>query len=169
MGSRCGPSFDRRTARASTNKFDDESLRQVVQSSENLAKVQHPDPDLLPMPEAREAAGIAGGGARAASTLPDIFRRRLRSLPSSGRTELGRLFPSRRDTSSRLPGIFSARSRLTASSTPAGSRSWHTQTSAEISITMLAPTIRRAGRNRIRRMSRISIRLGLAEIAARSR
>src|SRR5579872_5800696 len=43
-------SFDGRTARATTNKLDDESLKRVVQASENLAKVQHPDDDLLPMP-----------------------------------------------------------------------------------------------------------------------
>src|SRR6266705_5779757 len=42
--------FDGRTARATTNKLDDESLKRVVQASEKLAKVQHPDPDLLPMP-----------------------------------------------------------------------------------------------------------------------
>src|ERR1044071_8900322 len=41
--------FEGRTARATTNKLDDESLKRVVQSSENLARVQHPDPDLLPM------------------------------------------------------------------------------------------------------------------------
>src|ERR1700683_1388715 len=46
--------FGGRTARAFTNKFDDESLRQVVRSSESLAKVQHPDDDLLPMPDAGE-------------------------------------------------------------------------------------------------------------------
>src|SRR5437763_4065704 len=57
--------FGGRTARAFTNKFDDESLRQVVRSSESLARVQHPDPDLLPMPDSREAAGSAGEGARA--------------------------------------------------------------------------------------------------------
>src|SRR5580658_961026 len=51
--------FGGRTARASTNKFDDESLRRVVESSEALAKVQHPDPDLLPMPDSNEAAGSA--------------------------------------------------------------------------------------------------------------
>src|SRR6266581_1049152 len=49
--------FGGRTARAFTNKFDDESLRQVVRTSESLAKVQHPDPDLLPMPDSAEAAG----------------------------------------------------------------------------------------------------------------
>src|SRR5215813_1681711 len=41
--------FGGRTARATTNKFDDESLKRVVAASESLAKVQHPDPDLLPM------------------------------------------------------------------------------------------------------------------------
>src|SRR5579864_5392235 len=50
------------TARASTNKFDDESLRQVVQASESLAKVQHPDPDLLPVPDANEAGGAEATG-----------------------------------------------------------------------------------------------------------
>jgi|SRR5580704_6733042 PmbA protein len=43
--------FAGRTARASTNKFDDDSLRRVVESSESLARLQHPDPDLLPMPD----------------------------------------------------------------------------------------------------------------------
>src|SRR5271156_699716 len=47
--------FGGRTARASTNKFDDDSLRRVVESSEALAKVQHPDPDLLPVPGSKEA------------------------------------------------------------------------------------------------------------------
>src|SRR5450755_5186678 len=51
--------FGGRTARATTNKLDDESLKRVVEASERLAKVQHPDPDLLPMPDAAEAARSA--------------------------------------------------------------------------------------------------------------
>src|SRR5271154_2807984 len=51
--------FGGRTARASTNKFDDDSLRRGVESSDALAKGQHPDSDLLPMPDSREAAGNA--------------------------------------------------------------------------------------------------------------
>src|SRR5690349_5990232 len=47
--------FSGRTARATTNKLDDASLKRVVQASESLAKVQHPDPDLLAMPHASEA------------------------------------------------------------------------------------------------------------------
>src|SRR5271156_6032687 len=57
--------FGGRTARASTNKFDDDSLRRVVESSEALAKVQHPDPDLLPMPDSTEAAGNTDKSVRA--------------------------------------------------------------------------------------------------------
>src|SRR5438105_3166320 len=41
--------FGGRSARATTNKFDDESLRRVVKSAEELSKVQHADAELLPM------------------------------------------------------------------------------------------------------------------------
>src|SRR5713226_653473 len=57
--------FGGRTARATTNSFDDAGLRRVVESSEGLAKVQHPDPDLLAMPDTHEAAGSADEGVRA--------------------------------------------------------------------------------------------------------
>src|ERR1700691_1760655 len=57
--------FGGRTARATTNKFDDDSLRRGVESSEALAMVQHPDADLLLMPDAREAASIADKSVRA--------------------------------------------------------------------------------------------------------
>src|ERR1700687_4352169 len=70
--------FGRKTARAFTNKFDDESLRQVVRSAESLARVQHPDLDILPMPGAREAAG---GGARATQTPPRHFERNAQITP----------------------------------------------------------------------------------------
>src|ERR1700744_4850435 len=47
-------SFGGRTARATTNKHDDESLRRVVRSAEALARVQNEDADLLPMPTPQE-------------------------------------------------------------------------------------------------------------------
>src|SRR6266536_3205790 len=60
--------FGGRTARASTNKVDDESLSEVVKASEALARVQEADPELLPMPE-------SGDDARAST-------RNLGSVPS---------------------------------------------------------------------------------------
>ena len=43
-----------RTARATTNRLDDESLRRVVRQAEELARVQEEDPELLPMLTAAE-------------------------------------------------------------------------------------------------------------------
>src|SRR3989304_3994065 len=42
--------YGQRTARATTNKFDSESLRRVVAESASLARQQQPDPELLPLP-----------------------------------------------------------------------------------------------------------------------
>src|ERR1700686_1624567 len=42
--------LDGRTARATTNKTDDDSLRRVVAASKALARSQPRNPDLLPMP-----------------------------------------------------------------------------------------------------------------------
>src|SRR5258708_27787505 len=66
--------FGERTARASTNRFDDESLRDVVKASEDLAKVQAPDPALLPVP--------SRGGDRSAPAT-HIACRTLRARPST--------------------------------------------------------------------------------------
>src|SRR5258708_22306368 len=46
--------FDGKTARATTNRFDDESLKRAVKSAENIAKVQEPDPERLPLATAQE-------------------------------------------------------------------------------------------------------------------
>ena len=135
--------FGGRTARASTNKFDDESLRHVVRSSESLAKVQHPDPDLLPMPDAR-AAGWAlrpgSGQALEASTAPRPVRHFedtaaiTPALRAEGVKKIVGVAENNRLTTAgtlssaeSFEGIFNSR----------GLSNWHTQTLAEISITML--------------------------------
>src|SRR6266404_1584674 len=41
---------DQRTARATTNKFDEDSIRRVCEAALTLARLQPPDPDLLQMP-----------------------------------------------------------------------------------------------------------------------
>lgn len=50
--------FDGRTARASTNKSDDDSLRRVVVASSALARSQPRDPRLLPMPRKQKYAEV---------------------------------------------------------------------------------------------------------------
>jgi PmbA protein len=126
--------FDGRTARASTNKFDDESLKQVVQSSESLARVQHPDPDLLPMPDANEAT--AGMSARA--TQPSRYFERTAAITPELRAEGVRKIVGEAEKSKlTTAGVFSSAESVEGIFNSRGLSQWHTQTSAEISITML--------------------------------
>ena len=125
--------FAGRTARATTNQFDDESLQRAVAASENLARVQAPDADLLPMPTSEEA-NAAGEGARATR-----FFDRTAALTPADRSEVVEGIVSVAgkhklttagiySTSESGEGIFNSR----------GLANWHRQTLAEISITMLA-------------------------------
>jgi predicted Zn-dependent protease len=135
--------FGGRTARASTNKFDDESLRRVVAASEELARVQHPDPDLLAMPDAREAAG--GGDENLTGEAPVSTL----ALPSRHFAETAGITPELRaegvkkivDVAQRhdltTAGVFSSGESIDGIFNTRGLANWHTQTSSEISITML--------------------------------
>ena len=125
--------FAGRTARATTNQFDDESLQRAVAASENLARVQAPDADLLPMPTSEEAKA-AGEGARATR-----FFDRTAALTPADRSEVVEGIVSVAgkhklttagiySTSESGEGIFNSR----------GLAKWHRQTLAEVSITMLA-------------------------------
>jgi predicted Zn-dependent protease len=125
--------FAGRTARATANQFDDESLRRAVAASENLARVQAPDPDLLPMPTSDEA-NAAGEGARAtrffhetASIAPGDRAEVVKSIVAlAGKHKL--TTAGIYSNSESEEGIFNSR----------GLANWHRQTLAEISITMLA-------------------------------
>ena len=137
--------FAGRTARASTNKFDDESLRRVVESSEALARVQHPDPDLLPMPDSREAAG----GAHQSRPEPAEQGIRTPQTPSRHFAETAAITPQLRadgvkkiiDVAQKhkltTAGIFSSSESVEGIFNSCGLSNWHSQTLAEVSITML--------------------------------
>jgi len=141
--------FGGRTARASTNRFNDESLRDVVKASEDLAKVQAPDPDLLPVPstggDARASTSkLAGEGARA--TLGKLAQ----TIPTRHFAQTATLTPAQRAESVEKIVFVALKQKLTAAGIFASSETvegvfnsrglsqWHRQTSAEISITMLA-------------------------------
>ena len=140
MWSRCATAFGGRTARAFTNKFDEESLRQVVRSAESLAKVQHPDADLLPMPDAlRAAAGSAGGRRpRHNSYRPGIFSRLLSITPELRAEGVKKIVGVAERHRLTTAGVFSSAESLEGIFNSRGLSHWHTQTSAEVSITMLA-------------------------------
>src|ERR1700685_586347 len=125
--------FGGRTARSTTNKLDDESLKRVVQSSESLAKVQHPDPDLLPVADKRDA-----GATREVS--PTRHFTETAAVTPQQRAETVKKIVSIADKYKlTTAGIVSTSESVEAVFNSRGLHDWHTQTSSEISITMLAP------------------------------
>jgi PmbA protein len=124
--------FGGRTARATTNKFDDESLKRVVEASEGLAKVQHPDPDLLSMPDAGESDRVrqivpCRHFEQTAKLTPELRAEAVKKIVGVAvrhRLTAAGMFSA----SESVEGIFNSR----------GLSDWHTQTSSEISVTMLA-------------------------------
>src|SRR5579863_358612 len=135
--------FGGQTARAATNKFDDESLRRVVEASEKLAKVQHPDSDLLPMPDAREAAGLRPGGTDEASVptrvVPSRHFQSTAAITAELRAEgVKKIVGVAENHKITTAGVFSSGESVDGIFNSRGLSRWHTQTSAEVSITMLA-------------------------------
>jgi PmbA protein len=130
--------FGGRTARASTNKLDEESLRQVVAASESLANVQHPDSDLLPMPDAHEAAGNAGEGARATQVPSRHFPETAAVTPELRAEAVKKIVRAAEKHGLTTAGVFSSAESVEGIFNSRGLNNWHTQTLAEISITMLA-------------------------------
>jgi PmbA protein len=125
--------FGGRTARATTNKLDTESLRRAVQASENLARVQQADSDLLPMPPS------CGLGATVRTRVPSRYFAASAAITPEERADGVRKIVAVAERS-RLTtaGIYSSSESVEGILNSRGLSDWHEQTSAEISITMLA-------------------------------
>ena len=120
--------FGGRTARATTNKLDDESLRRLVKSAEELSKIQHPDPDLLPMATASEQP----------STPSRHFAETAAIGPIERATAVATIVDIAKREQLTAAGIFSTSESVEALFNSRGLARYHTQTSSEISVTMLA-------------------------------
>lgn len=137
--------FGGRTARATTNKFDDEGLRRVVKSSEELATVQHPDPDLLPMPDSQEAEGLLRPGSKGGSpvctrsTPSRYFEQTVAITPEFRADEVSKIVQVAEKYELATAGIFSSSDLVEGVFNSRGLSQWHAQTLAEISITMIGP------------------------------
>jgi predicted Zn-dependent protease len=139
--------FSGRTARSTANQFDDESLRRAVAASENLARVQVPDPDLLPMPDAHEAGGrtlrLRSGQAHEApvaalAPLSRFFEQTAAITPADRAEVVKRIVSVAGKHELTTAGICSNSESGEGIFNCRGLANWHRQTLAEISITMLA-------------------------------
>jgi predicted Zn-dependent protease len=128
--------FGGRTARATANQFDDASLQRAVAASEKLARVQVPDPELLPMPTVEEA--------NANDTLADKnihatrFFEQTAAITPADRAEVVKGIVAVADRRKlTTAGIYSASESVEGIFNSRGLAQWHRQTLAEVSITML--------------------------------
>jgi predicted Zn-dependent protease len=117
---------DRRTARATTNKFDEESIRRVCEAALTLARLQPPDPEMLPMPGPQtyraanrffEETAALDPRARAATVKKAIERAEKDNLTAAG--------------------VFSSGASASALFNSRGLEAFHQETSSEFSVTMM--------------------------------
>ncbi|HXT86864.1 MAG TPA: TldD/PmbA family protein [Verrucomicrobiae bacterium] len=117
---------DGRTARASTNKTDDESLRRVTVAALELAQVQPRNPDLLPMLGPQKLQKVARFNAKTAAATP-VDRARA----------VARVCKMADEKKQTTAGIYSTGLSEFALADSRGLFEYYEDTRAEFSVTML--------------------------------
>lgn len=118
--------FDGRTARASTNRLDDDSLRQTVAASSALARSQQKIPGLLPMPGPQKYAKVDRFFPATAHATPDDRAR-----------VVARICQRAAAAKQTAAGIFSTGASQSAIANSRGLFASYRQTKSEFSITIL--------------------------------
>jgi PmbA protein len=118
--------FDGRTARASTNKTDDESLRRAVAASATLARSQPKNPDLLPMP-----------GPQTYPKVNRYFPETAGATPKDRAAAVARVTELAEQNKQTAAGIFSTGAAVTAMANSKGLFASYSQSRAEFSITIM--------------------------------
>ena len=123
--------FEGKTARATTNRFDDDSLKRAVESAESIARVQEPNPDLLPMASADE-------GKPNKSDPNRWFEQTASITPADRAHAVSEIVSVAKKNSLTTAGIYSSAQTADAVINSKGLCNFHRRTAAEVSITMLA-------------------------------
>src|SRR5262249_44527958 len=116
---------DGRTARATTNRLDQDSLQKAVESSLELAHSQPKNPNLLPMPAKQRYGAVNRFSRETAAPSPEVRARAVRQA-SDLAVRSGQV----------AAGIFSSDQSQLALGNSRGLFAVHRQTQAEFSITM---------------------------------
>ena len=117
---------DGRTARAGTNKTDDESLRRVVASAVSLARNEPENPDLLPMLKSQKYQKVARFFSSTAGTTPEDRARAV--------ARVCKMADKRKQTAA---GIFANGSSQSVMANSRGLFAHYEQTRSEFSVTIL--------------------------------
>lgn len=120
---------DHRTARASTDRLDEPSIRQTCEAALALARLQPPDPDLLRMPGPQMYRSV------------DRFHSDTAELDPRARAEAVKKVIERAEKDHlTAAGVFSSGVSVHALFNSRGLRAFHEETLSEFSVTMLADT-----------------------------
>lgn len=119
---------DGRTARAATNKTDEDSLRRVAAAAASLARNQPENPDLLPLLGRQKFSKVRRFFSATAAATPQDRARAV--------TRVCQMAEKRKQTAA---GIFSTGSMRALLANSRGLFARHEQTEAEFSITILEP------------------------------
>jgi predicted Zn-dependent protease len=122
--------FDGKTARATTNRLDDESLKRAVQSAEGIARVEEPDPDRLALAKAEEG--------KIPNPPQRWFEQTAAITPADRAEAVGKIVQVAKKNQLVTAGIYSSSQSAEAVVNSKGLNVFHRQTAAEVSITMLA-------------------------------
>lgn len=117
---------EHRTARASTNKLDDDSIRQACEAALALAELQPPDPDLLPLPGPQTYRVVDRNDLETAELNPRLRAEAVRNVIQ--RAEKDRLTTA---------GVFSSGCAVQALYNSRGLSAFHEESVSEFSVTML--------------------------------
>ena len=118
---------DQRTARASTNMLDEDSIRRVCEQALALARLQPPNPELLPIPGPQMYRAIDRFHAETAELSPKARAETV--CAAIARAEKDRLTAA---------GVYSNGASFAALLNSRGLEAFHEETISEFSITMLA-------------------------------
>ncbi len=117
---------DHRTARASTNKLDENSIREVCEAALALARLQPPNPELLAMPGAQMYRSV------------DRFDPETAALTPQSRAEtVGQAVARAEADGLTAAGVYSVGASSSSLFNSRGLEAHHEETGAEFSITML--------------------------------
>jgi predicted Zn-dependent protease len=123
--------FDHKTARATTNRLDDEGLKNVVHAAESLTKLQEPDSDLLPMASAAES-GKAEQPTR-------YFDHTAKLGPMERADMVAKMVAVAKRENLTAAGVSASGEHIDAIFNSRGVEAYQAQSSAEVSMTMIAP------------------------------
>jgi predicted Zn-dependent protease len=118
----------KRTGTASTNRLDDESLRQVVQNAERLARLSPEDPEAMPLLGQQEYGRADGWSDATAALEPDVRAAAVQKItdPAEGRNLIA-------------TGYLEANAGSTAVANSQGLFAYHRQTSLALTTTVRTP------------------------------